>query len=450
MMSGSEVIKLLIILFAFGLVSPVAGIIAHFIPKLRYVWFGGMMLGTGKFIALHLAPLPDWTGTARGFAFTAADFFALALLVSLIAIPRFKFTWFPRGSFFYLLYFVGSCLSFAVTQHAMQGGFEVLKMIWMYVYFLAAYNFFKYEQNFWPLIYGVLGLTYMMFLVGLYQRYFGWYFQIPSTLPHQNSLALFMEITTCLLLGVLLEEKLSRLLYFLVLIATGMGALLMYFTLSRGGLMMLIFGAAVIIFFSVVLKGFNSKKFALLSFIGLAGLIVAAIALPRIINRFENAPEASKMTRVYLARAAVRMADSHPLGVGLNTFAIYSGPEYPYAHEMYDERLSFHKEGQGAVVETAYLLVAAECGWSVLILMLLWYLVYYYFLLHCVFSYRKQPCFGIVIGLLGGLSANYAQTTLEWVLKQYCNFYLLMLVFAVTALLFEFRPKKQKGGKIAA
>ncbi len=48
------------------------------------------------------------------------------------------------------------------------------------------------------------------------------------------------------------------------------------------------------------------------------------------------------------------------------------------------------------------------------------------------------------IGLAGGLTAIYLESSLEWILKQTNNFYQLMLVFAIIAAISRKKGQKQK------
>ena len=86
-------------------------------------------------------------------------------------------------------------------------------------------------------------------------------------------------------------------------------------------------------------------------------------------------------------------------------------------------------------VETIYLLVAAECGIPCLIALLAWF---GYYLVVCVlllWRLRHSQLYFIPAGLLGGLLAIYAQSFLEWVLKQQMNFIWLMVFFALLSYL---------------
>ena len=82
------------------------------------------------------------------------------------------------------------------------------------------------------------------------------------------------------------------------------------------------------------------------------------------------------------------------------------------------------------IVETIYLLVAAECGLVGLAGLLLWFAYYWLLAFMLCFKLRNHPNFYIPVGLLGGLTKVYLQSVLEWVLKQQINFVQLMVFFA--------------------
>ena len=83
------------------------------------------------------------------------------------------------------------------------------------------------------------------------------------------------------------------------------------------------------------------------------------------------------------------------------------------------------------LVETTYLLVGAECGLLGLASLLIWYFYYLFQTFYQSFKWRKTEFFYLLAGLGGGLGSNYLQSTLEWVLKQQINFFLLFWCFGI-------------------
>ena len=300
-------------------------------------------------------------------------------------------------------------------------------MFWMYITFLAAFNYLNNSKNLSFFIYVVSITLIILFIVGFKQKYGNRCFQIPSTFPHQNSLSLYLELFGLLMLGVLMNEQINKKLFILTLFAFGGSVLLILFTYSRGGFVIYFGGVAIVCALSILFNGFSARRLILM----LVGLIIIlcfiGYALPNIIRRFTHAPASSKNTRIELAIAARRMANDYRLGVGANNFSEYSGANHDYAWEHNGER----GRVDGSIVETIYLLVAAECGWYGMGLLLLWFLYYYFSVIISMFVLRKKPCSGIVIGLFGGLTCNYWHSTLEWSLKQFNNFAGQMILYAL-------------------
>ncbi|MDD3886118.1 MAG: hypothetical protein PHI35_04545 [Victivallaceae bacterium] len=439
-------LKALVFCFAFLVVVPIG---------IAYARKGGRNLDNTFFamvffiscpIVIHMAPLPDFRGTSRGFAFYLTDFLMMMTLGGMWLNSKIKTTFFPPGWFFYWIYFGLSCVSLRNSALPLPSWFEVLKMVMMYFYFVTVYNYLVWKKSLWPLFYIILAIAVLMFAFGIKQKYItGGYYQIPSTMPHQNSLALFASMFGCVVTGILFNELQTRRDIWLGLAALAFNAVLVIFTLSRGGLACFCFGVMLTVAVSFLIGGFSVRKWRLLALLILAGSIPLSIAAPRIIHRFLFAPTASKRTRVEMALAAVRMANDKTWGVGLNNFSSKSGPQYDYSYEHYQDQTNRAalEDKQGGLVETIYLMVAAECGWITMAALLLWLLSFYLANIQNLFAYRHLPGFGVAAGIFGGLSANYIQSTMEWVLKQYHNFYQLMLIFAVISVMTYFRKRRK-------
>ncbi len=434
-----SIVKIVAFLFIFLYAIPIMTVLCCLFPLFRHICFAGMLYFTSYEVSLNFVPMPDWIGTARGYAFTAVSLFAVPLLLSMFFGFNFKISLFPPGSFFYFLYYLSVLLSGINAIHMHQWGFEVYKMFWMYITFLATYNYLNNSKNLVYFIYLVCCILIILFLVGVYQKYRIGLFQISSTFPHQNSLSLYLEVFGLLVLGVLMNEQISRILFTFCLFAFGGSVLLIVFTYSRGGLVVFFGGIAIVCALSILFNGFSTRRLTLMLIGLIVMLSIVGYALPRIIQRFTKAPEASKNTRIYLALAARRMANDFDLGVGANNFCEYSGGggKYEYTKEHY----LYGMPEFGAIVETTYLLVAAECGWWGLGALLLWFLYYYLSVIISMFVFRKKPFSGIVIGLFAGLSCNYWHSTLEWSLKQFNNFAEQMVVYALIGVIAVNRKK---------
>lgn len=103
--------KLLVFLTIFLGVIPPGVILARMYPVFRLAFFCMMVSFTSSMLAIHIYPIPDWTGTARGFALTMVDISSAIVFLSMLAAPKCKISFAPRGAWLYGLYFITVLLS---------------------------------------------------------------------------------------------------------------------------------------------------------------------------------------------------------------------------------------------------------------------------------------------------------------------------------------------------
>ena len=432
-------LKITIIMFLFLFTLPFMTALAWIFPFLRHVYFAAMVYFTCEEYSFNIMTMMDWKGTARAYTFTAVYLFAIPLFMSMVIDWKTKVRFFPPGSFFYLLYYLAVLISGVNALYMHQWGFEVYKMFWMYFVFLAAFNYLNNCKDLIFPIYLVCIILIYLFLIGFDQKYRLGALQVRSTFAHQNSLALYLELFGLLSFGVLLNERISKLLFCLCMFAFGSSVLLILFTYSRGALIIYLGGIAIVSAASILFNGFSIRRLTLLLIGMIVMLCVVGYALPSIIKRFNGASPASKNTRIALALAAKEMANDYRLGIGTNHFSEYSGNKYHYTFKT--EYNFAPREEKGGIVETIYMLVAAECGWYGLGFLLLWFIYYYLSIIISMFVLRKKPCSGIVIGLFGSLTCIYWHSTLEWSLKQPNNFSEQMIIYGLVAAIAVNRKK---------
>ncbi|HOG51675.1 MAG TPA: O-antigen ligase family protein, partial [Lentisphaeria bacterium] len=201
-------------------------------------------------------------------------------------------------------------------------------------------------------------------------------------------------------------------------------------TLSRGAIFFFPFGCLPVAVRVLFLR-WDERKIKILSVLFLAGVLGVAKMGGTIVERFLYAPEASGDMRVNLAIAACNMANDKVLGVGINNWGIKINPPYEYAEHRIGE--FYHDDYKDTVVETIYLLAAAECGWWGLGVLLVFFLYFFILNLYNMFHYRHSAIAYLPVAIAGGLLNNYGQSVLEWVLKQSPSFYELMTFFAIIA-----------------
>lgn len=278
--------------------------------------------------------------------------------------------------------------------------------------------------------FGVVAI--LSFFVVLKQKYVDSEYQPSGLFPHQNSMAMYMGMISPIFFSKLLNcrMKLKEDIFYFVCFALSSGGLIL--TYSRGALFFFPFACMAVAFMSFVYdKSMRLRQIKIFSVMFVIGVIGLALVLPRVISRFQNAPESSSSTRIKLAGAAVNMANDKFLGVGVNNWGIKINPPYTYA--TYREADKIPEDAKDGLVETIYLMVAAECGWLGLGILLLWLGYYYWRNFINMFKYKKTKLFYLAVGIFGGLSMNYGQSILEWVLKQQSSFAQIMIIFAIIA-----------------
>lgn len=325
--------------------------------------------------------------------------------------------------------------------------FELWKMSMMMIVFLAIWNYVSYTNDYESILYGIGILIILNFLPIVLIEHLSGTYQKRGVFPHQNSMALFMTLMGPFFLAKMLRFKNNKELIFSTLAFFCAGGAVA-FSYSRGGMIAFPLSCAITLFISLV-NGDGKYKVKKAFVLSLCALIVLSGVLrmaPRIIERFEKAPESSGQTRIDFAIAAVNMMKDKPLGVGINNWGIKVNPPYKYSEHR--ERMGYHEEYEDGIVETVYLLAGAECGYFGLLFMLAWFL-HYLMIAHILLKRLKNhPLFYIPVGACGGLIGVYAQSCLEWVLRQQVNFIALVIVFALLSSLYYVQLPKIKNNII--
>ena len=382
----------------------------------------------GGYMGIAFFGEPSYRGTSRGFEIALFDLVNLGILLALI--NKKHFIYFPPGSILYLLYYLLSIISLINTDSLLISEYELFKMVLMYLFFLVAFNCLIHFKNLKFILYPLAIFLIINLFSMINQKYVQGYYQPSGFFPHRNSAAMFVNLLAPIFLSYLLNCQLKRKEFIFFLSVFTICTISVVFALSRGAIFFFPVSSAIVTFLSLIHKITTRKMIVIMGFfvLGILGTLKAA---PMVIDRFENAPEASGNTRIEMAKAALKMANDRFFGVGLNNWGIKANWPYTYTnYEAWNYDPETHKYG---LVETAYLLIAAECGWIGLLSFLLWLGYYYVQNIFNFFHYRKTTGNYMTIGILAGLTAIYGQTTLEWVIKQGINFYELMLIFAIVA-----------------
>ena len=404
--------------------------------------------------AVNFISYEFYRGTARGLEVSLAYILAAAVLLAgmvagfLRPVRRTSLFRCP-GTWLFLAYFAWCVVSACVNDNtlalreAMLGGvwtphfllrgrmlslFELWKMAMLFLVYAATYSYLSHVRDakaiFRALAFVVLAVFLMVVrdhLVGIYQ--------VRGPFPHPNSLAMFMTLAGCVFFAAYLN--LPKSFYRTLCVCAFVAASgIVFRTYSRGAILCYPLSVGFTALVSLYAR-FSPRKVLRLAPLALVGLLGLALMMPRIVERFEKAPESSGEKRRFFARTALNVVRDHPVaGVGLNNWAIFLN-----GHEECQDPSPAGRDEKGdiGIVETIYLLTAAECGWVGLALLLAWFLYFWIVALQLAFRLARTRWAYIPVGMLGGLTGCYLQSCLEWVLKQQLNFLLLIVCFATLA-----------------
>ena len=371
----------------------------------------------------------EYRGSARGMEVSAIHLMAFAVLAAAALRRRLKPV--PDiGYFIYTVYFLLCLPSLSTAADGLIAWYEIWKMIMLYASSLAVFAYLEGGGKVRGLVAAFACFSIVNAAV-VVKQHFGGMYQARGVFPHQNCMTMAMSLLAPVFLAVYLQGGLRGRFRKLCAAAFLCALLSIAWSYSRGGVVAAPAGCAVTVF-AFFLKGARRGKTCLrLLPLFLAALAGIAAVLPRIVERFEKAPEASANTRVEFARCAWEMIKDEPVtGVGINNWGIKINAPYEYATRA-GRTLNYAEGYKDGIVETVYLLVCAECGIPALVAMLAWFLRY---LVLCVVLSKKLSgtyYAAIPAGLAGGLVACYLQSFLEWVLRQQMNLILLMVFFAL-------------------
>ena len=434
--------KYIIFFFVIFLGVPIGFICAKKYPKIeKLLWFL-LLFFTARTEDINFISMETYRGTSKGFEIGLVDVTAM-ILFFLIYSRREKYPLhLPMGSYLYFTYFALSCISLINSDIYIYSFFELWKMIRMYFYFFVIYNLINSFKDIEQFLRYMLIIVFFITMIVLKQKYLEGMFQTMGPFPHQNSLVMYLIVYGSLFLSYLLNVKKANI--FLWTIAFGACAVDILSTLSRGGMALFSLSIFIIFFLSYAHK-FSLRKLGVAGLFMILGTGVLYKASDTIMERIRTAPEESVSVRLVLAEAAQNMANDKLFGVGLNNFALKINPPYWYGNHIERE----NEDDKGGLVETIYLMIAAETGWlnlGVFVFMLLFF--YYknirnYFLLkHGKWRKYRYIC----IALIGALLSIYLQSSLEWVLKQTNNYYQLMFIFAVIGAMHRILKERNYNG----
>ena len=397
--------------------------------------FFGMIIAMCLYIqtSINFFSHEEYRGSARGMEVSLVHLMAFSIIGALMFAGKFK-RWLPDWGYrLYVIYFLLCLPSLTSAENLLLSWFEIWKMIMLFFLYVAVYNFLRMSDDLNTVFSYLAVFTIVNMLVTAWNHYSGVY-QPHGVFPHQNSMAMAMHLFGPLFFASYVTNGLGSRIYMLYSLAFLCAAAAAARSYSRMALALMPIGYGISFLFCVFQQR-TSKWIIRILPIALAGILGLALLLPRIIERFETAPEASGTTRIELALCAWEMIKDEPLrGVGINNWGIKINSPYEYA-ELANRKTNQGENYADGVVETVYLLVCAECGIPALLAMLAWFVWYYIKCISLMKRLKNTEWFFVPAGLFGGFTIIAIQSCFEWVYRQQLNLICLMFMFAILSYL---------------
>ncbi len=421
--------------FSFALLGVIPLALLLFLNSrwMRFVLWGmALAMFAWQGSSINFLSHEEYRGSARGMEVSLLYLLSFALLLALMLRGKVRKAVPDGGFWIYVIYFLLCLPSFSTAESVELAWCETWKMIMLFVFSISVFWYLRATGD----IQSVL-VMFAMVVIGNFiataKAHYAGVYQPRGIFPHRNCMGMAMNLLGPMFFAYYLMYGV-RAWRGIVFTLAGAGAgLASLWTYSRGSIAVMPIGYGITALACFLAKRPKTAVLKRISPIVIAIMLGIVVMLPRLINRFVNAPEASSNTRVELARCAMEMIKDEPVrGVGINNWGIKINPPYDYA------ALAGRVVPEGmadGVVETVYLLVGAECGLPALTAMLVWFGWYLIMAILLIRRLWGTRWFFIAAGAAGGLATNYLQSVLEWVLRQQMNLICLMGVFAMLSYL---------------
>ena len=390
--------------------------------------------------AINFFSHEEYRGSSRGMEVSLIYLLSFAMLGAFALRKRLRSLVPETGFGLFIIYFLLCLPSLATAANGLISWFEIWKMMMLYVFYLMVYSYLEITDDLKTVLQGLaFFIVFNMFIV-LRDQYYSGVYQPHGVFPHQNAMAMAMLLLGPLFFSLYLRDGirggLARFFSFAAMCAVA--ATMRSFSRMAILLTPVAYGAVALL---SVGKGKMRTWFRRMAPIAVLAAVGLAVLLPRIIDRFVNAPEASGTTRLELARCAFEMISDEPWrGVGINNWGIKINYPYDYA-ERAERETNRGEDFHDGIVETVYLLVGAECGIPALLAMVAWFLWYWASCIRLMKKLRGTRYRAVPVGVFGALTVVYLQGAFEWVLRQQLNLICLMFVFAAISYLNRAWPR---------
>ena len=322
----------------------------------------------GDWANINFSSMEEYRGPDRGFEITFTDLIAWSLCVGLVLRGRHHVSWLPYNTLVLVCVFAAGVFTTVIAPVPVYGAFTLFKLLRIFVIYWCVVNAMRVGVSRDAVWRGFVAVGFLITAMALKQKYVDGIYRVHGPFDHSNTIPLYLNLfLPALLLWSLGDRTLSRLKVALSIAAVFAMFWTIYATFSRAGLMLALFA----LFIAIVIANLRIRSWrvfctsaAMMLLFGVGALR----AVPRVIERFQEAPEASGEARVEFNRAAKVMARDSPFGVGLNNFSYVMTTEGRYRKML---KVMANEKNAAGVAHHIYWLTLAESGFLGLGLFLL-------------------------------------------------------------------------------
>ena len=422
---------------------PLAVVLSANLNWMKYA-FWGMVAAMCLYqqTAINFFSNEFYRGSARGMEVSLIYLLAFAIIAALAIRGKAKGVLSEGGPRLSALYFLLCMPSLFVADDLLISWLEIWKMIMLFLFYAAVRSYLRATDDVKTVVKALAIFTIANAIFTAKAHYSGVY-QPGGVFPHRNGMAMGMNLLGSMFFAGYLSYGLMSRRGRLCALAFGGAVISTLWSYSRGAMVMIPVAYGMAAMACLYERSRSARKIGRMLPLVFAAALGLLLMLPRIIERFTEAPESSGETRVELAQCAFEMIKDRPLtGVGINNWSLNMEPNHPYqdrASVTVGRELNYR-----GIVETVYLLVCAECGIPALLAMVAWFVWHWFLCIRLMRRLRGTEWYFVPAGLFGGLAANYMQSVLEWVLRQQLNLVCLMFVFAVLSHLCTRDPQEKR------
>jgi hypothetical protein len=430
--SEKELIALLL-LTGIGVAATAACLV---FPRLRDFAFFGVITGAAfsERMDVNFFSQAWYRGTTRGIEVSLVDLLAFAVLVSSIVLRRtdgLRRIYWPRTLGLFLVY-LGYC-TFSVYESDPQifGIFELSKIIRGILIFLCGAFYLRSPRELVLLAFALGCVVCIETTYALRHRVILRLDRVAGTLPHPNSLSMYMVLIGPILVAAATSVKDFRLRYFFGITAA-CSTLTAVMTVSRTGIAVALLTMVLAMAYCCSWK-FSFKKLFAIGGAALIGVTLFAIMWPKIKARYEENDFAGEYVEIqgenrgiYL-RWAFMIAEDRPRGVGLNNWSYWVSKDYghrigefKYNEYILGQTEDDERSDRGTYAPPAHNLLALTLGElgkpGLYIFGLLWLRWMAYGI---PFIWRRSdPLARWGVGLMLGIFALFLHNLTEWTYRE--------------------------------